>query len=79
MRPRHLLGIASVAALAAPAFAAGDVIVSVDPLTLAVRITGDALDNDIQITSDGTAGSYTVTGRNGTTVNLGASASVTDS
>jgi hypothetical protein len=76
MRLNPWLCAAFTAALAAPAFAAGDVAVVVDATTSTLRITGDALDNDIEITSDGTPGSYTVTGKSGTTVNLGASAAV---
>ena len=74
MRNRTWLGGAFVAALSVPAFAAGDVTVAVDPVTSVLRITGDALDNNIEVTSDGTTGSYTVTGVNGTTVNSGAAA-----
>jgi hypothetical protein len=71
MKPLHLAGAAAlVLALAAPAKAAGDVVVAVDPGTTVLRITGDGSDNDIAITPGAVTGEFVVTGRNGTTVNL---------
>ena len=70
MRQKHWLGTAFVAALGVPAFAAGNVDVVLDPATATLRVVGDGLDNDIEVTFDGVPNEFTVTGRNGTTVNL---------
>lgn len=73
MRTRMWIAAAALCAWAAPAAAAGDVTAIVDPTNGELRITGDALANDIEITWDGTPGGYVVTGRDGTTVNGAAS------
>jgi hypothetical protein len=69
MRQKHWLGAAFVASLAVPAFAAGNVEVAVDPSNATLRIIGDGFDNDVEVTYNGTEGSYTVAGRNGTSIN----------
>jgi hypothetical protein len=78
MNAKLFLALAIAPLLAAVAMADGNVVVAVDPETRELRITGDALPNDVEVTSDGGGGAYTVTGRNGTTVNLLASVAVTD-
>ena len=68
MKPSHLLAAAFALSLATPVFAAGgDVTAVVVGGTL--TITGDTGDNEIAVTPGG-AGEFTVTGLNGTTVNL---------
>jgi hypothetical protein len=69
MKRELWLAGALVAASAASAAADGDVQASVDPATFELRVLGDGADNTIEITSTGTAGGYTITGKNATTVN----------
>jgi len=73
MRTRMWIAAAAVFASAVPAAAEGNMTAVVDPTTGELRIAGDELSNDIEITWDGTPGGYVVTGRNGTTVNGAAS------
>ncbi|MCE9635895.1 MAG: hypothetical protein K8T90_09335 [Planctomycetes bacterium] len=70
-----VLGLA-VAVASSPA-ARADGNVSVASSGGVLRIVGDAADNSVVVTSGGTEGAFTVTGTGGTTVNSGASATVT--
>lgn len=72
-----VVGTLAAAALASPARADGNVVVSVASPGGVLRIVGDTSGNSVVVTSDGTEGAFTVTGAGGTTVNGGASASVT--
>ena len=71
MLNKKILSLAVVLApmFTAIAFADGDVQVAFDPVSRELRLTGDGAANDVVITQD-VEGSFTVTGRNGTTVNL---------
>lgn len=75
MTGKFLLAAGLMAASAAPALADGNVAAVVSPVG-ELQITGDASDNAIEVTQDG-AGSFTITGKNGTTVNALPSVSVT--
>jgi hypothetical protein len=76
MKARNLLAGTLALALvpASVTLAAGGNVSAVrDPTTGVLRITGDADANDFEVTAaDPLSSTYTVTGRNGTTVNLGA-------
>jgi len=63
-----LLAAAAVPLLALPAYAAGDVQVTVDARGR-MELVGDDLGNEIQIDKDVDVGGFVVLGRNGTTVN----------
>lgn len=65
--PRHLAPFALVFALAASAFAAGDVAVGFDAGTL--TLTGEENANDVQVDRDPVTREFILRGRNGTTLN----------